>query len=158
MTMAMELNNWFMDLIETCENPLENMLKTVPEYLSVILKTRTDSLLDSAKKIFESRNIGTKSAIGMLFLNENFEIQKYEENKSENSKIVELEKLYLIVLSKVLYKETEKDNTIEGLLLNEDFQRALFGCCLEALLYLHSVVSINFEEVLDMCGTTPFDF
>ena len=161
MSMAMELNNWFMELIENSENPLEILGKIGSAHAFNTFKLRTSDILASTRKIFEQRNIGTRSSFGMQFIHDNFEPQlllRPVQDDENNTKIEELSKFYYIVISRVLNKELEKHNSIEELLLNEDFQRGLYSCCLEALLYLHSVVSINFEEVLEISGASAFDF
>lgn len=160
MTMAMELNNWFVDLIEGVTNTLEEVMKRLPEYLTGIVKTRTEDMLENTRRVFISRNIGIKSNIGMMFISNNFELQDTAcmAVDNRNYRVDELSKFYKIVLSRVFIREIEKNNNIEAFVLNEEYQRGLFCCCLEAVLYLHSVVSINFEEVLDICGTNPFDF
>ena len=160
MSMAMELNNWFVDLIETIDNPFELVINSVSEYVLKSFDARTKDALEVTRRMFDHRNIGTISNLGMQFINENFELQEaaYEKTEEKNSKIEELSKFYQIVISRILNKEIEKNNNIEGLLMNEEFLRGIYSCCLEALLYLHSVVSINFEEVLDISGITAFDF
>lgn len=160
MSMAMELNNWFVDLIESNELPFENLLKVAAEFAFNIFKIRTSDMLASTQKIFEQRKIGTKASLGQQFINEYFEVQEVliKPSDTQNSRIEELSKFYNLVIAKILTKELGKGADINEFLLNEDFQRGIFTCCLEALLYLHSVVSVNFEEVLDIGGASPFDF
>ena len=160
MTMAMELNNWFIELIDNSINPLEHIIKLAPVHAFNIFRLRTNDILASTRKVFEQRNIGNRSSLGMQFINDNFEPQLLirPQTDENNTKIEELSKFYYIVISRVLNKELEKHNSVEEILINEDLQRGLYSCCLEALLYLHSVVSINFEEVLDISGASAFDF
>jgi hypothetical protein len=95
----------------------------------------------------------------MMFINENFEMQEMtSKTPDENTRVEELRNFFTIVIGKILLKELEKSVSSEALARNEEFNRGIYACCLEALLYLHSVVSINFEEVLDICGSSPFEF
>ncbi|OMJ77024.1 hypothetical protein SteCoe_23465 [Stentor coeruleus] len=161
MTMTMELNNWFVDLLDSITDPETLLQQSVPAYLYKGLVLRRNDMLEATKKIFVQRNIGTKSALGMMFINDNFEMHENPKQNdlvlNKNSRIDELEKFFTIVIGRIFTKELEKGLNSENLAKNEDFNRGIFACCLEALLYLHSVVSINFEEVLDISGSTPFD-
>lgn len=159
MTMTMELNNWFVDLLDSVSSPETILKQAVPEHLYEGLLFRRNDMLEATRKVFDHRNIGTKSALGMMFINENFEMQEItSKTPDQNTRVEELRNFFTIVIGRILLKELEKSVSSEALARNEEFNRGIYACCLEALLYLHSVVSINFEEVLDICGSSPFEF
>ena len=86
MSMAMELNNWFVDLIETIDNPFELVINSVSEYVLKSFDARTKDALEVTRRMFDHRNIGTISNLGMQFINENFELQEaaYEKTEEKN--------------------------------------------------------------------------
>ena len=157
MTMVMELNNWFLDLIELNEKD-SDLKGTVTDHAVSVITTKVRDLLEGTEKVFALREIGTKSSQGLKFISEHFEATPLPEVQKKNTRIEELRSFLYIVLARTLKKEAEKDNNAEELALNEDFLRGIFAICLEALLFTHSVISINFEEVIDLSGSNYFDF
>lgn len=157
MTMVMELNNWFLDLIDL--NQKDSDLKgLITDHAISVIRIKVGDLLKGTEKVFTLREIGTKSVQGLKFISEHFEATPLPVIQEKNTRIEELHSFIFIVLARILKKEAEKDNNAEQLALNEDFLRGIFAICLEALLFTHSVISINFEEVIDMSGSNYFDF
>lgn len=157
MSMVMELNNWFVDLIDLNKKDA-NLKVLISDHAISVIRIKINDSLERTKKVFEQRDIGTKSIQGLKFISEHFEAIPLTEIQEKNTRIEELNSFFYIVFTKILKKEQEKDNDVERLALNEEFLSGVFAICLEALLFTHSVICINFEEVLELSGSNSFDF
>lgn len=157
MSMAMELDSWFSDFFDFKkeQNELQNLLN---EHTYRVFAIRCQNLIYETKSIFTQREIGTNSAQGLKFVSENFEGKVLDDSQNFNTRLDQLETFFLIVIGRIVKKEQEKENCIEKLMMNEEFVRGIFACCLENLLFTKNILSINFEEVLAISGTTCFEF
>lgn len=70
--------------------------------------------------------------------------------------------LYFKVLEELLLEEEKKvhNQNLAGVLLNEEFHKALIACCIEATFFVNNYTNENltFLKLLELCDTQPFEF
>lgn len=151
MTQAMQMNNWLASVTDSVSGvsltqPILTfcqMCETDPEAL---ISTHIETSITRLEKVFKGKKIGLKG-----------------EDKTEsesNSKVIIVIKLYLHLLHLMLDTEqrTNSKANFSLILPNLSFHRSLLASSLEAVLYLHNISSISFEEILSICQINAFDF
>ena len=142
---AMEMNNWLQDhvskysKIEGLSPTLKRLLEKLPESACNL-----NSLIDSCIE-----KIG-KAISG-------------ETNQQENGvdkKTNQIKSLYFCIVEELLLAE-EKVNSgtnLYPLLQNESFHRSVLVAAAETTLFIHNTIALMFEELLDICCVSAFDF
>ena len=153
MTQAMEMNNWLTSLTDTMETVA--LSDTLIEYCSRCepnAKAEIETLIGAMKEALEvlcrlhdigSEAVGTGSGL-----------------QSCNPKVSLILKLYLQLLELMLQSEGRKNSTanFSAILHSACFHRSLLASCFESVLFLHNICSVAFEEVLQTCQISGFDF
>lgn len=141
MTRAMEMNNWLQEHIS-------NYHKL--EGFSPVLKR----LLENNPKA--SGNL--KSLLQDCI--EKVEKEICGEEKTGDPKLDQIKSFYFCVVDELLLAEEKINKSIDlnPLLQNENFHRSVFAAAAETILFIHNSTSLMFEDLLDKCNVSAFDF
>ena len=153
MTQAMEMNNWLTSLTDTMETV--RLSDTLLEYCSRCepdAREEIETLIMTIKVALEElcrvHDIGSEAVGAGAGL------------QSCNPKVSLILKLYLQLLELMLQSEGRKNSSanFSAILHSVCFHRSLLASCFESVLFLHNICSVAFEEVLQSCQISGFDF
>lgn len=165
MTMAMEMNNWLIEITDAFGTVSAVLLdissRCIPNPLEDLL-LRAENFKGALTDFFKQNGITDVTGRNAEFLNQNFgtHLDASSSSTKSNSKATLTIKLYWCVLDHLLTNEDKKQPRSDylPLLSNDSFHRALLACCLETILFIHNITSISFETVLYLSKVTAFEF
>lgn len=130
-TSAMECSSWLAKLLQEYS---ESSIKKISTDTYQEVTQRAESLKNTFLEFINRRKaISTNKANDILIL-------------------------YYVSLENLLKIEKNKGINVTPILQNDKFNRALFGCCTETVLYVAGANYIPFEEILELYGINAFDF